>query len=69
MKTTIYINTNEIVVIKEKEERKIKDKGRRTQIYFHLQDGRVYHSSKFKRIENLIELNRNIKIGKILENE
>ncbi len=66
---TILTETNEIVVIKGKEERKIKGKGRRTQIYFHLQDGRVHHSSKFKQIENLIELNRNIKIEKIIKNE
>lgn len=63
----ILTETNEIVVIKGKEERKMKGKGRRTQCYFHLQDGRVYHSSKFKQIGNLIELNRKVKIEKILK--
>lgn len=65
----ILIETNEIVVIKGKEERKMKGRGRRRRIYFHLQDGRVYHSSKFKKIENLVEFNRIIKIEKILKNE
>ena len=51
----ISIETNKIVAIKGKEERKIKGKGKRTQVYFHLQDGRVYHSSKFKQIENLVD--------------
>lgn len=60
-----YIPDNKVVIIKGREERKRKGKGRTLQTYYHIEDGIIRHGSKFQKL-NIKSLLRKEKLNKIL---
>jgi hypothetical protein len=62
----VYLN-DELVIVEYKEWRKRKGKGNSKQCFFHLSDGRVKHSSSFKKVENVKQFIRDLKLKQILD--
>jgi hypothetical protein len=61
----VYLN-DELVIVEYKEWRKRSGKGRSKQCFFHLSDGRIKHSSFFRKVDNVKELIRDLKLKQIL---
>ena len=62
----LYLN-DELVIVEYKEWRKRRGKGTSKQCFFHLKDGRVKHSSFFKKVKNVRQLIRDLKLKQILD--
>lgn len=57
---------DELVIVKFKENKKVKGKGFNKQCYYHLEDGRVKHAPLFKKCD-IKQLNRDQKLSKLFE--
>jgi hypothetical protein len=57
---------DKLVIVLFKEWRKRRGKGTTKQCYYHLEDGRIVHSSKFRHC-NIKTLSRESKINSILD--
>jgi hypothetical protein len=62
------VETGELILIVAEEKRKRKKGGLINQVYYQSEDGRWFHASKTRKIDEKVYL-RDLKINKILQDE
>jgi hypothetical protein len=62
------VETGELLLIVAEEKRKRKKGGLINQVYYQSEDGRWFHASKTRKIDEKVYL-RDLKINKILQDE